>query len=836
MKKTTTYPKVIIHRLGPYTAPRRPFLTLFRWAISPLSLLLATLILLNTQAHAAVHTWSGNGVNANWSTAANWSSGGVPAVGEVGLELVFPASVPFAKKNSVDNLPGLVVDVMTVDGGNYHFFGLSGASLTFSGKAGFNFLATNTTASSDQINTFDSSLPLVIALNSRFKANWNVEIQSVISGPGGLALDGRFYFMGTAANTYQGTTTIEPGGRLFLSKTAGVNCFAGPLLVNAGYVENFANSQIPDTVSVTLQNAGTYHNSDFTEKLGPLTLEGGVIGDSANGGNIVTLLNGVNVTGENNVIHSKVSLGGFTRTLSVAAGARLDVYGSIAGGGATGGITKTGLGDLYLYGVNSYPGETLISAGQCIVDQAFALGNTTGGTTVAAGASLYLQEQGNTGALLISNETLNLAGTVFYQTNVTWTGPIILIGNASKFEGNSGVGGVPFDLTLTGVLSGTGQFAKMGSGRLDLLGSAENTYSGGTFLNQGDVYLGNSNFTDSIPGSLIINAAFVSLVAQEQINDNAAVSIIGVGTLDLGSRTETIGSLASGPDAKLHIALGMLITGQNSTSTIFAGKLTGASNVSIIKNGFGSWKLTKPADTNTLTGKVYVSVGTLTVDSTEYFDVIVEPNGLLDGIGTVASITNTGGKVCLCTLHSGNITMTGLASQIITSLDDTTTFDHISVIGTIKLTGSTLYASLPLGYAPYSDSTYQLIDNDGTDPIVGTFIGLSEGQLLLISGKTFRISYVGGSGNDVVLTMITPGRLRPKITQFTVVPDGATNHIFHLEVTSAPNTPLKLYYSTDLLTWTAHPGQSGTSDAQGHFTFSALTPNVSHFFYRVESQ
>jgi hypothetical protein len=35
-----------------------------------------------------------------------------------------------------------------------------------------------------------------------------------------------------------------------------------------------------------------------------------------------------------------------------------------------------------------------------------------------------------------------------------------------------------------------------------------------------------------------------------------------------------------------------------------------------------------------------------------------------------------------------------------------------------------------------------------------TFASLSQGATLLLSGMTFKISYVGGTGNDVVLTRI----------------------------------------------------------------------------------
>ena len=40
----------------------------------------------------------------------------------------------------------------------------------------------------------------------------------------------------------------------------------------------------------------------------------------------------------------------------------------------------------------------------------------------------------------------------------------------------------------------------------------------------------------------------------------------------------------------------------------------------------------------------------------------------------------------------------------------------------------------------------------GADAVVGTFAGLAEGATVSVAGNTYQISYVGGTGNDVVLT------------------------------------------------------------------------------------
>ena len=48
--------------------------------------------------------------------------------------------------------------------------------------------------------------------------------------------------------------------------------------------------------------------------------------------------------------------------------------------------------------------------------------------------------------------------------------------------------------------------------------------------------------------------------------------------------------------------------------------------------------------------------------------------------------------------------------------------------------------------------TFTIIDNKTTYPMSGTFKDLPEGAEITVGGATFKISYVGGDGNDIVLT------------------------------------------------------------------------------------
>ena len=63
----------------------------------------------------------------------------------------------------------------------------------------------------------------------------------------------------------------------------------------------------------------------------------------------------------------------------------------------------------------------------------------------------------------------------------------------------------------------------------------------------------------------------------------------------------------------------------------------------------------------------------------------------------------------------------------------------------------TLSTVLGLGFEPVDSDHFVIVNNDGDDPVVGTFAGFEEGSTFDVNGQTLTITYVGGDGNDVVL-------------------------------------------------------------------------------------
>ena len=76
--------------------------------------------------------------------------------------------------------------------------------------------------------------------------------------------------------------------------------------------------------------------------------------------------------------------------------------------------------------------------------------------------------------------------------------------------------------------------------------------------------------------------------------------------------------------------------------------------------------------------------------------------------------------------------------------------DTLVVQGNVTITG----AILNINATGTQTGVLTVINNDGTDPIIGTFAGLPEGSPVTILGAPYTISYSGGTGNDITLTFV----------------------------------------------------------------------------------
>jgi hypothetical protein len=219
-------------------------------------------------------------------------------------------------------------------------------------------------------------------------------------------------------------------------------------------------------------------------------------------------------------------------------------------------------------------------------------------------------------------------------------------------------------------------------------------------------------------------------------------------------------------------------------------------------------------------GTLTLGAGAIAINNTVSAPTIA--NGtILHGLGTLSTATLTNATIApgtgtqgagIATFHTGNVSLTGGAArfEIING-----TFDRLAVIGTVTLNAPAL--TLLASGTQIPGTAFVVIDNDGVDPIVGTFSGQPEGSVITAGGRTFRVTYVGGSGNDVALVALAT-------TTVTLTNSGAPQNIgdpvtVTAHVTSTSGSP------TGTVTFTDNGNPIGTVAVDGNgdasLTFNA---------------
>jgi hypothetical protein len=107
-----------------------------------------------------------------------------------------------------------------------------------------------------------------------------------------------------------------------------------------------------------------------------------------------------------------------------------------------------------------------------------------------------------------------------------------------------------------------------------------------------------------------------------------------------------------------------------------------------------------------------------------------------------------------------------------------------------NVTGNVALGNALLVVRSSHNSPFTLIHNQGVDPVAGTFLGLPEGAVFG-NGSWVRISYAGGSGNDVTLTPVsTPFAATATTITASILPSSPRQIVsFSAVVTSVAGTP-----------------------------------------------
>ncbi len=406
-----------------------------------------------------------------------------------------------------------------------------------------------------------------------------------------------------SSNYGVGTATVSSGtwansGNLTVgnSGTGTLNVTGGSVTNTTGYLGNNAGSNGTATVS-----SGTWANS------GALTIGNTGTGTLIVNGGRVTNTNGTLGNALGSVGTATVSSGTWansayliignsgTGTLNVSGGNATNSRGYIGqNAGSRGTVTVSGgtwANSSNLTVGNSGTGELNVTGG-IVTNLVCVIGLGSGGNGTVNVSSGTWATSANLGVGEYGTGTLNITGGVVSVAGTLSTGPYgtINIGNG----GTTGVllggtGNVVNDGTLvfnrsdastySGVISGYGTLTKQGTGTLTLSGN--NSYTGGTTINDGVLAMGSAN--------AVSTSATISF-------GGGTLQYSASNTTDYSSRFSTAASQAYEVDTN----------GQNVT---LASSLT-SSGGTLTKSGTGTLTL---SGNNSYTGGTTISDGTLQV-------------------------------------------------------------------------------------------------------------------------------------------------------------------------------------------------------------------------------
>lgn len=428
--------------------------------------------------------------------------------------------------------------------------------------------------------------------------------------------------------------------------------------------------------------------------------------------------------------------------------------------------TITGHGTIAVGSGGGQGNGTLILA----ADNTYSGVTTVGGS--ASGGTIQVGDGGTTGTVgtsVIDLSTADSRSFIFNRSNTYQVDNLIQGGTTSSaYLKQNGTGTV----ILTNSANSYAGVTQINAGTLiaaadHVLGLATSTSpenqittvaAGATLGFQGDIdYL--------TPEPVTITGAGDAGNARVGAIDNVSGVNLFAGPITLASDS-TIGSsagrltLTGGIDGD---APGRQLTVTGPGNLVIGGAGLGANIAGVFKTGSGMLDLAdvhvNPVHADVLEGRLLVN-GSLTESTST---VVVRSGATLGGNGDLAGAV---------TVEAGGILAPGNSPGILTvgslSLDAGALFsveivggvagvgyDQLVVTGgPIDITDAILHLN-PIRSVT-SGQVLTIIDNlHASDLIVGMFAGLGEGDTIFLSGRPFAtISYVGGTGNDVTLTVI----------------------------------------------------------------------------------
>lgn len=330
--------------------------------------------------------------------------------------------------------------------------------------------------------------------------------------------------------------------------------------------------------------------------------------------------------------------------------------------------------------------------------------------------------------------TLNSGATLYFNGNQQINMPDAATGGGTRIGlSNNAVLNIyhtGFALDYQGIISGTGSVSFTGGGIIGLSGT--NTYTGSTTIS-GATELDAIGAGNQLPATTTLT---VNSPAICQVDAQTVGSISGNGTIQIN-------------------AGGALTVNEAGTGS-FSGPITGPAGTFVLMGGAGTLTLSGAL---TAGAQVANAAGTLVFNGSTTQDMNLIAGTLL-GTGTCNGTLTIGAG----TFGPGNSIGTFNAAGGFNMGAGTTLAIEVSgaAADQVNVTGAAIPngADLTVTGGPTKGATFTIVNNDAGDPIGGIFNGLAEGANFTSGGYQYEITYVGGDGNDVVLTAlsgVTPG-------------------------------------------------------------------------------
>ena len=277
---------------------------------------------------------------------------------------------------------------------------------------------------------------------------------------------------------------------------------------------------------------------------------------------------------------------------------------------------------------------------------------------------------------------------------------------------------------------------------LTLLGLNNQIGGTGIFANTGIITLGNNNATSIVFTNGIVETGGGGVLAQGSIVTGSLSGISLESPLTINGNNVGILTIDTG------------------AASIFNGNVNVQANERLVKNGAGGLRLVSNTG-STFLGTIVINQGNVTfADNFSSMDNLTISGGSVSGAGSVGKVFGLAGSIlpgdtvgALTTNNLSLNSLTTLGIGIVTIPSGTN--DSLIVNGSVLLNNSVLSVSvtLPATQILSVGNSFTILKNDGTDLINGTFINQPQGSFYTVGNYTFQISYIGGTGNDVTLTV-----------------------------------------------------------------------------------